>query len=105
MQGWSSAARAASTDISFEDSVGDAVLETFTSQQRKAARLAELLRLHKGRVWCCTGAGISTSVGLPDFRGPHGIWTKQQQEQGKLKAPEGAPAAPDESPMKVAESL
>ena len=62
--------------------------------QRKAARLAELLRLHKGRVWCCTGAGISTSVGLPDFRGPHGIWTKQQQEQGKLKAPEGAPAAP-----------
>ena len=59
--------------------------ESTRAVQRKVVKLAELLRQHKGRVWCCTGAGISTSAGLPDFRGPHGIWTKQQQESGKLK--------------------
>ena len=57
--------------------------ESAPSVRRKVVQLAELLRRHKGRVWCCTGAGISTSAGLPDFRGPQGIWTKQQVAAGK----------------------
>src|ERR1035438_4434297 len=43
--------------------------------EQGAAELAALLRASR-RVVLFTGAGISTESGIPDFRSPGGIWTK-----------------------------
>src|SRR3712207_6411424 len=42
--------------------------------------VADLIRAAQ-RVTLLTGAGISTESGIPDFRGPNGIWTKDPQAQ------------------------
>jgi len=41
---------------------------------------AELLRGAK-RAWALTGAGVSTASGIPDFRGPQGLWRKYNPEE------------------------
>src|SRR3954468_13178396 len=45
-------------------------------------RLAALLR-QADRIVVLTGAGISTESGIPDFRGPQGIWTKDPAAEKK----------------------
>jgi NAD-dependent deacetylase len=41
------------------------------------ARLVEHLRTSR-RILVFTGAGVSTASGIPDFRGPAGVWTRRR---------------------------
>ncbi|MEZ5171916.1 MAG: NAD-dependent deacylase [Acidimicrobiia bacterium] len=46
-----------------------------TPSEELAREIAALVR-EAGQVVALTGAGISTESGIPDFRGPNGLWTK-----------------------------
>ena len=49
-----------------------------TKTTNKIRTLAQLLYEARYPVFF-TGAGISTESGLPDFRGPDGVWTRRDQ--------------------------
>jgi hypothetical protein len=56
--------------------------EKVASDARKLARMLSKAR----RVVWFTGAGISTNSGIPDFRGPQGLWTMRDQASERAHA-------------------
>ncbi|CAG5125303.1 unnamed protein product [Candidula unifasciata] len=55
--------------------------ETFDSPELLSSKLQELADLMRSskHIVVHTGAGISTSAGIPDFRGPKGVWTLEEK--------------------------
>ena len=43
------------------------------------------------RIVVLTGAGISTDSGIPDFRGPKGLWTQNPEAENDSRSATGLP--------------
>jgi NAD-dependent deacetylase len=64
-----------------------------TNLDSEIQRVCEWIREAK-RVVALTGAGVSTDSGIPDFRGPSGVWTKNPEAE-KMATLETYLAEPD----------
>ena len=53
--------------------------------ERSLDDLCDRVKRARGSVVVLIGAGTSTAAGVPDFRGPNGIWTKEMAERKKKK--------------------
>ncbi|EIE25513.1 SIR2-family protein HDAC1 [Coccomyxa subellipsoidea C-169] len=68
--------------LSFREDLGGQLgapelLDDHDALQKSIEALSELVR-ESDNIIVFTGAGISTACGIPDFRGPQGVWTLQR---------------------------
>ncbi|KXX73708.1 NAD-dependent protein deacetylase SRT1, partial [Madurella mycetomatis] len=87
------APRVAEAEVSESDDVID----------QKAESLADLIRRSKHFI-VFTGAGVSTSAGISDFRGPQGVWTLRAQGRDRdIKSADTLQAIPTPTHMALVE--
>ncbi|XP_073242644.1 NAD-dependent protein deacylase sirtuin-6-like isoform X2 [Porites lutea] len=55
--------------------------EVFDSPEQLDVKMADLIQLFRESKYIVihTGAGVSTAAGIPDFRGPKGVWTLEEK--------------------------
>lgn len=69
----------------------------------KTAELADIIRTSRKAV-VHTGAGLSTSCGIPDFRGPKGVWTMRDKGEKVPRKPP-YPVYPSKAHMAIKKLL
>ena len=56
-------------------------LQIFDSPEQLDVKIEEFIKLFREskHIVVHTGAGVSTAAGIPDFRGPKGVWTLEEK--------------------------
>merc|ERR1719326_2513351 len=70
--------------------------------EAKVRKLDKMIRQSK-HIVIFTGAGISTSAGISDFRGPTGVWTRKAQGLPPIAGTSTVKALPTKTHMGIVE--